>query len=178
MKTDDLISMLAGGAVAVPSNALQRRYSIALGVGAFGETLHGTILGLFQMNFNGRHVALLFLGLSHYTAERSREQGDLRVQRGRQDDDLAPRRRSPDRVRQGQGLSPGTLITGPRIFACPAASRGAACAAIFFFTKSEISSLSWSDGEKPERKLINAFTICPRIASGLPMTPASATAGC
>lgn len=39
MKTDDLISMLAGGAVAVPSNALQRRYSIALGVGAFGAIL-------------------------------------------------------------------------------------------------------------------------------------------
>lgn len=39
MKTDDLISMLAKGAVAVEPNALQRRYATALGWGAFGATL-------------------------------------------------------------------------------------------------------------------------------------------
>ena len=39
MKTDDLISMLANGAVAVEPNALRRRYVAALGWGAFGATL-------------------------------------------------------------------------------------------------------------------------------------------
>lgn len=36
MKTDDLISMLAKGAIAVEPNTLQRRYVAALGWGAFG----------------------------------------------------------------------------------------------------------------------------------------------
>lgn len=39
MKTDDLIAMLAGGAIAVEPNAVQRRYAMALGWGAFGATL-------------------------------------------------------------------------------------------------------------------------------------------
>jgi len=39
MKTDDLISMLAKGAIAVESNTLQRRYVGGLGWGAFGATL-------------------------------------------------------------------------------------------------------------------------------------------
>jgi len=39
MKTDELITMLARGAVAVEPQALQRRYVIALGWGAFGTTL-------------------------------------------------------------------------------------------------------------------------------------------
>lgn len=39
MKTDDLVSMLANGAVAVEPNMLRRRYATALGWGAFGATL-------------------------------------------------------------------------------------------------------------------------------------------
>ena len=39
MKTDDLISMLAQGAIAVEPNAAQRRYVAALGWGAFGTLL-------------------------------------------------------------------------------------------------------------------------------------------
>jgi hypothetical protein len=39
MKTDNLISMLANGAVAVEPNAMRRRYVAALGWGAFGATL-------------------------------------------------------------------------------------------------------------------------------------------
>ena len=39
MKTDELITMLARGAVAVEPQALQRRYVIALGWGACGTTL-------------------------------------------------------------------------------------------------------------------------------------------
>ena len=39
MKTDELITMLARGAVAVEPQALQRRYGIALGWGACGTTL-------------------------------------------------------------------------------------------------------------------------------------------
>jgi len=36
MKTDDLISMLAKGAIVVEPNVVQRRYAMALGWGAFG----------------------------------------------------------------------------------------------------------------------------------------------
>lgn len=39
MKTDELILMLASGAEAVEPHALQRRFTIALGWGAFGATL-------------------------------------------------------------------------------------------------------------------------------------------
>lgn len=39
MKTDELILMLASGAEAVEAHALQRRFMIALGWGAFGATL-------------------------------------------------------------------------------------------------------------------------------------------
>lgn len=39
MRTDDLISMLATGAIAVEPNAVQRRYAMALGWGAFGAML-------------------------------------------------------------------------------------------------------------------------------------------
>ncbi len=39
MKTDDLISMLAKGAIPIEPNALQRRYVAALGWGAFGAML-------------------------------------------------------------------------------------------------------------------------------------------
>ncbi len=39
MKTDDLISMLAKGAIAIEPNTLQRRYIAALGWGAFGAML-------------------------------------------------------------------------------------------------------------------------------------------
>ncbi|MGH8701658.1 MAG: NrsF family protein, partial [Burkholderiales bacterium] len=39
MKTDELIAMLASGADAVETGALQRRYVTALGWGAFGATL-------------------------------------------------------------------------------------------------------------------------------------------
>ena len=39
MKTNDLISMLASGTIAVEPHALQRRYAMALGWGAFGATL-------------------------------------------------------------------------------------------------------------------------------------------
>lgn len=39
MKTDDLISMLATGAIAVEPHAVQRRYVAALGWGAFGTLL-------------------------------------------------------------------------------------------------------------------------------------------
>jgi hypothetical protein len=39
MKTDDLISMLAKGAIAIEPNTLQRRYVAALGWGAFGAML-------------------------------------------------------------------------------------------------------------------------------------------
>jgi hypothetical protein len=39
MKTDELITMLASGAEAVEPHALQRRFMIALGWGAFGATL-------------------------------------------------------------------------------------------------------------------------------------------
>src|SRR3990170_7799616 len=39
MKTDELITMLARGAEAAEPHALQRRYVIALGWGAFGTTL-------------------------------------------------------------------------------------------------------------------------------------------
>ena len=44
MKTDDLISMLASGAGSVESDVLRRRYTVALGWGAFGTTLLMTIL--------------------------------------------------------------------------------------------------------------------------------------
>ena len=43
MKTDELISVLARNADAVEPHALQRRYAIALGWGAFGTTLLMTI---------------------------------------------------------------------------------------------------------------------------------------
>ena len=39
MKTDDLITMLASGAEAAEPHALERRFTIALGWGAFGATL-------------------------------------------------------------------------------------------------------------------------------------------
>ena len=39
MKTDELIAMLASGAEAAEPHALQRRFTIALGWGAFGATL-------------------------------------------------------------------------------------------------------------------------------------------
>ncbi len=39
MKTDDLISMLARDVDAVETHALQRRYAIAMGCGAFGALL-------------------------------------------------------------------------------------------------------------------------------------------
>lgn len=39
MKTDELIAMLASGTPAVGANALQRRYAMALGWGAFGAML-------------------------------------------------------------------------------------------------------------------------------------------
>lgn len=39
MKTDELISLLASGETAVEPHAVQRRYAIALGWGAFGATL-------------------------------------------------------------------------------------------------------------------------------------------
>ncbi len=44
MKTDELIMMLASGAEAVEPHALQRRFMIALGWGAFGATLLMAIL--------------------------------------------------------------------------------------------------------------------------------------
>jgi hypothetical protein len=44
MTTDELISMLAAGANAVEPHALQRRYALALGWGAFGATLLMAIL--------------------------------------------------------------------------------------------------------------------------------------
>ena len=44
MRTDELISMLSSGVAAVEPNALQRRYVIALGWGAFGTTLLMAIL--------------------------------------------------------------------------------------------------------------------------------------
>jgi hypothetical protein len=44
MRTDELISMLAAGANAVEPHALQRRYALALGWGAFGATLLMAIL--------------------------------------------------------------------------------------------------------------------------------------
>lgn len=44
MKTEELIAMLASGAEAAESHALQRRYVIALGWGAFGTTLLMAIL--------------------------------------------------------------------------------------------------------------------------------------
>jgi hypothetical protein len=39
MKTDELISLLASGETAVEPHAVQRRYAVALGWGAFGATL-------------------------------------------------------------------------------------------------------------------------------------------
>ena len=44
MRTDELISMLATGATAVEGHALQQRFAIALGWGAFGATLLMAIL--------------------------------------------------------------------------------------------------------------------------------------
>ena len=44
MKTDDLITMLASGAEATEPHALERRFTIALGWGAFGATLLMAIL--------------------------------------------------------------------------------------------------------------------------------------
>jgi hypothetical protein len=44
MRTDELVSMLAAGANAVEPHALQRRYALALGWGAFGATLLMAIL--------------------------------------------------------------------------------------------------------------------------------------
>lgn len=44
MKTDELIAMLASGAVAVEPEALRRRYAQALGWGTFGTTLLMAIL--------------------------------------------------------------------------------------------------------------------------------------
>jgi len=44
MKTDELVAMLASGAEAVEPHALQRRYALALGWGAFGTTLLMAIL--------------------------------------------------------------------------------------------------------------------------------------
>jgi len=47
MKTDELIAMLASGTVAVEPRAVQRRYAVALGWGAFGATLlMATLLGV------------------------------------------------------------------------------------------------------------------------------------
>ena len=44
MKTEQLITMLAGGAEVVEPHALRRRYALALGWGAFGTTLLMAIL--------------------------------------------------------------------------------------------------------------------------------------
>src|SRR3972149_2749287 len=44
MKTEELIAMLASGAEAAEPHALQRRYVVALGWGAFGTTLLMAIL--------------------------------------------------------------------------------------------------------------------------------------
>jgi len=59
-----------------------------------------------------------------------------------------------------------------------ATSRGYSCAERRAFTKPWISAASASDGSWPGFGTMNALTISVRIASGLPTTAASATAGC
>src|SRR5882724_6013827 len=57
-------------------------------------------------------------------------------------------------------------------------SRGYWCRPTWVFTTSTISASSPPRAGRPGLRTTYAFTICPRSASGLPTTAASATAGC
>src|SRR5262249_575812 len=59
-----------------------------------------------------------------------------------------------------------------------ATSRGYSWAESRVFTKPWMSAASACDGGCPDLSTMKAFTISVRSASGLPTTPASATAGC
>src|SRR5262245_11682066 len=64
------------------------------------------------------------------------------------------------------------------MFARKRTLRGYSCAARRALTNSWISAASSRVGWKPALGTMNAATTSPRIGSGEPMTPASATAGC
>src|SRR5699024_5057853 len=89
--------------------------------------------------------------------------------------------KSPSGKSSSHAFNTRRIILPERVlgnFSLNSISRGAACAANPSLTNLRISSFNSSLSLNSGRRATNALIISPRTGSGLPMTPASATASC